>query len=411
MKNKTLALVSLLSIACGLSFKSTGTTTRIIQDFAGHEFRLIERDSGYEIQTSSGKFIESSSEGVSPYYGFGSYDLRYLGPGNYFAVSGDNAFNILYRANVDTSKLEGMSFDSKTSEESSLKFDSSQSTTLIPNSRYFEELTAFPNNWFGECGLIAISMLLGYEDTFDNNDFIPNDLTYKARYYSDVKIDGYNEKTLVREENESLVKTANISYISSLKAPLAYWNEMPGTNYSMRDLLFDKYMDTFLNIHSNLGYPMTAQEMYTTLNSYLNNEALSLQGSYSIHKYLFSSMISPYLFALEARNQLNQGRPLAASLPVYISSDSGFALAHDFVIYGYDGLSFIANMGWGPGTTLHSSTKIYSELLGGFISIEYKGEHKHSWNVTMTNGTTIKKVCGCGATRQFIAKKGKTNHE
>ena len=54
---------------------------------------------------------------------------------------------------------------------------------VINNSYYFQHLNNFPINYKGTCGLVALSILLGYYDTFYDDSYIPQSLQYSEEIY------------------------------------------------------------------------------------------------------------------------------------------------------------------------------------------------------------------------------------
>lgn len=95
----------------------------------------------------------------------------------------------------------------------------------------------FPQNWFGECGLVALSMLLGYYDTFYNSEFITDGLTYQARIYSPKSRSSSSDWVFDRYETQTLEYSVQIPYrdINGGFYPVSKWNDVPGTNYALRD--------------------------------------------------------------------------------------------------------------------------------------------------------------------------------
>lgn len=116
----------------------------------------------------------------------------YLGPTNYFVKCDESVTNLITNSIEPLSNYNGYSYEllsnslirsSTPSPDTNRTYVDSNGFTVIKEADYFRNLTAFPQNWFGECGVIALSELLGYYDTFYNDDFIPNNLTYDVRYY------------------------------------------------------------------------------------------------------------------------------------------------------------------------------------------------------------------------------------
>lgn len=122
-----------------------------------------------------------------------------------------------------------------------------------------------------------MSELLGYYDTFYNDDFIPNDLTYDARYYvpksTETRSSESSEYDLGRTEIEPLAKTIKTSYKNADYYSFKDWSSMPGTTYAMHDYIFDNYMHTFWGIGwPDGGYPMLDGELNNTLKDYMEEK-------------------------------------------------------------------------------------------------------------------------------------------
>lgn len=160
----------------------------IIYYFAGNEFILKEGNDSYQIYKDN-IFIEASKSSNSPYYKQEG-DRYYLGPSNYFVCKDQMVTNIFTNDVYPITKFNKCSYEhisnvqtknNTTSPDGDRTYIDLEGFTVIKEANYFRNLTQFPMNWFGECGVIALSELLGYYDTFYNDDFIQNDLTYNAR--------------------------------------------------------------------------------------------------------------------------------------------------------------------------------------------------------------------------------------
>lgn len=101
-----------------------------------------------------------------------------------------------------------------------------------------------PINSKGTCGLVGLSMLLGYLDVFGNPNIISGD-----NYNGDI-----NEINLFFENNNSVIAD---------KMNIRNLIDMPGTNEAFQNLLFDNYLHTIMGIKGN-DHPMAATELEKT---------------------------------------------------------------------------------------------------------------------------------------------------
>lgn len=388
---------------CEFSSKNHIVQQRILTDYSGNKFKLYELQNGYAIYSlENGQeiFLEGSHETQSPYYNYLDKDLFYLGPGNYFYENGGNNYDIFSQSPVKID-LHNASFQTTENVENIQPYSSSEPNpnetktdingfTVINKADYFKNLKYFPQNHFGECGLIALSILLGYYDTFYNDNFIP-DITYKERHYKDAEtrsgtgdkvLDYITENTLVKKTTTINKNTSNYDYTN--------WTSMPGTNYAMRDYLFDNYMHTFWGMGwEDAGYPMMDGELKSTFNDYIDENAPSLKNTYEVR--------SGHIFYTNARPKeyINEGNPACLVLQSYTST-AGSGKAHVVVAYGYKDGEFLTHFGWWPGYIDRASVIVSSSVIYGYFSIKYNGAHVHSQNVTMTSRGTNYGICGCG---------------
>ncbi len=360
-------------------------------------------ENGYAIYSLSNNeeiFIEGSYETHSPYKFYKDNELRYLGPGNYFYINEDGVYNILDQSIIEED-LQAASYrlnDEMTIQTrgSSSKPDPNQTTTdingytVVNRAHYFKNLTAFPENWFGECGLIALSIMLSYYDTFYNDNFIPNTKTYDARYYKKVTRSGGSGYELDYTKAENLTKLGSTSYKSNGNYSYTDWNTMPGTTYAMRDYLFDNYMHKFMGIGwESAGYPMLNGELASTLKDYMKGNCSSLQNDVEIrHGSLFYTHARP-------KEYINEGLPTCLVLQKYDSS-AGSGKAHVVVAYGHKDGKFLAHFGWWPGSKSNAAVVINSATIYGYFTMKYNGPHVHSSNVRTYSGGQTYNVCGCG---------------
>lgn len=282
------SLLGITIMAASAQTVDIGPKVETITDFCGNEFLLKEGNNYYEIWSLDNVFIEGSYTTNSPFYQIKG-DKYYLGPTNYFVKCDELVTNLITNNVEPFSNYNSYSYEllSNSLNRSSIPspdinrtYVDSNGFTVIKEADYFRNLTAFPQNWFGECGVVALSELLGFYDTFYNDDFIPNNLTYDARYYikkASTRSSESSEYELDKTITEPLAKTVSASYKNTNYYSFNEWNNMPGTTYAMRDYIFDKYMKTFLGIGwPDGGYPMLDGELKDTFKDYMKDNCSNL---------------------------------------------------------------------------------------------------------------------------------------
>lgn len=394
-------LISAIPIQISSSIEES---EEIIKDFDGNNFILKEGDNSYEIHDNNGNFIEDSYEVNSPYYNL-SGEKYYLGPMNYF-VFGDEKLTNLYTGCVENiEKYKGSKYVLKNVPEtrSSDPVGNPDKTdidingfTVIKRDEYFRNLPYFPRNYLGDCGNVALSILLGYYDTFYNDDFIPNDLYYDAKYYKDVsKTSAKSNEDKPKWEldytaSEPLIKIVKTPFKDVDKYDYTEWSIMPGTRYSMRDYLFDNYMHNVAGIGDpDIGYPMANVELRNTFKDYMEENCSHLLSEIEIKDG------SVFYTRQRPKEYISQGLPTILVLLKYDTED-GSGKGHDVVAYGYSEDKFLTHFGHNSGSSRRASVVISNATINSYFTFDFTGEHKHSANVYMEKGDMRKYICGCG---------------
>jgi hypothetical protein len=321
-------------------------------------------------------------------------NLYYIGPGNYFEIYNSKLFSskgkefdfnssyikisddynnkiIEYKKNLHVSNnhRRGLNYSSTTD----------NSWTLIQHHEYFEKLytSQFPENINGTCGYVALSILLGYYDTFYSDLIIPNGYVY------------YQNGWLNLTEYGSVYLSSNDNNMT-----LENWTKMPGTTQNLHDILLGYGHYDFSNSY---GTPIYTDGMVNTLNDYFNHYVYTIQDEIDIVSKKTSVIYN-------IMNYVDDGYPVLTSLAMYATDFNGIELrfAHNVIVYGYKETMTIpylkAHMGWGDDST---QMIILGIGFDGMIALEYNGEHKHSRNVRVysTNPNIYLYgyyVCGCG---------------
>lgn len=370
----------------------------IITDFAGNKFILKEIEpSGYSIYTyDTGDFIEGSFVGNSPYYNYNKKQLYYLGPGFYYYREGNTVYNIMTQSVESYNTYNGKDFVlnrnlpeqymSSTPDFNKTYTDTS-GYTVINNDFYFRNLTKMPSNNGGSCGVVGLSMLLGYLDLFGNPNIIGSD-NYNANPTKSINLSFETDNKKISEKMK----------IQNLK-------DMPGTNDSLHQLIFDNYMHTILNIQSEDGYPMAATELEMTFADYKKEQLSS-----SLSKQIKQTSGALFYTHATPKKLINSGTPC---LIITTKADHEYVtnsknnrntkgkLYHVMMAYGYSGDKFLVNMGWqssGSAQTIISNATIHS-----YYTLEYTGGHVHSYRIKgqTLEFLTIKSrtyyACACGS--------------
>ena len=415
-------LISLFAtlVSCAPETTIEQYSREVIHDFSGNRFILEENENSYSIYDSSGNFIEGSDNTNSPYFDYEEINKYYLGPSNYFIEINNKIIDVLNDHEYSFEEMGGATYslsdiNSKSGNEGDVSdineentFKNTDDFLMIKNANYFERLRNFPENWFGECGLVALSILLGYFDTFYHDDFIPNDKMYTARFYEksntksgrndgDLNLKSERDQLLLEKEITAYQEDSSINYSFE-----KYW-EMPGTTYAMRDYLFDNYLHTFLGLGSqSYGYPMLDKELHDTMNDYLNDNCSNITKFINLYNSNSGSDTNKHLV-----NFINEGFPILAILKSYEYSNSSRSKKeqknHIVVCYGYkydevtDKYIYVAHFGWTPGSDESAKIKFTSDDIYGYFGMKFDGGHVHSSNVYMTNYKNVTKYsCPCG---------------
>lgn len=410
-----------------------------IADFDDNEFHVYEMDDSFAIysvrEDGSEVFVEGDLDTNSPYFGENSDDCRYLGPGNYFVEHSPGVIEDLttgetvvldsspqaafipsdtlstYPSDADNLPRVQADKEVESAEVSIASEDDASPLSLVVNTlegfnvitkyRYFTELKEFPMNWFGECGLVGLAILIGYLDVFVHDAMIPDHIMYESNSFNIDDPETIEEMlTPIHTEREKLMDDVTTSFKGGI-GTVTNWDVMPGTNYCMRDLLFDKYMHTLFGIRNPQlpgnggGYPMGPAELHLTFRDYVREMAPSLVGKYDAPWSLTGA-------AAGARSLIEKDLPALLVLSKYDFRDiNGTTVTkgkkdHVVVAYGYKDDKFLVHMGWDPGTKNATRRVISNITFWGYFGVNIKAEHVHSGHVKMDYQGRRVKLCGCG---------------
>lgn len=376
---------------------------RIISDFSNNKFRLFEMENSYAIYQVDNEeefFIEGSFETNSPYYNHFDEKLYYLGPGYYITYKNGAFYDLLtndiisenlnhasYRINKNAIDIEEIinanfpvSFENSTLNKSSTSstfnkyagsYIDANGFRVINNAYYFKELNNFPKNDNNLCGIISLSIILSYLDTFYHDDFIDDSVLYK----------GY-----------PLINKTEATYSGSTYINFEDVNSMPYPSSYLRDLLFNEFNHEFPLFNED-GNPMADKELKDTFTEYLNCYSPHLLDNIYLDSWNIFNVIG------RMQDKINCGWPVIATMLSYTTEDPNHSVKdkfHDPIVIGYKGSQLLCHAGWHDTTSpciVFSTSTLYT-----FVSFEFSGAHKHSNNVTMEGTFVEKEVCGCGFT-------------
>jgi len=221
--------------------------------------------------------------------------------------------------------------------------------TFINNAKYFDNLNSkFGNNNSNICGIIASEILLGYFDTFSNDNIVDEIYDISGDFCS-----------LYTDQGNS-----------------------PGTDLSceqfnneFRDLLVSKA--TIWNDQNPVYNGMTNGEVYNLIEEYLDFRGIN--GSVTSYplSYLYTSVVESFI---------DNNKPFLASL-----SD------HFVVVYGYDDDYYYLSNGWADlngNDTGRLPKQFFTNFSSPYALTLIINDHVHSNNYY--KNTDFGLYCGCG---------------
>ena len=309
--------------------------------------------------------LEYSILGESPYLGI-TGNAIYVGPGNYFELNGNQLKNIMDNTILPTTSVNSLKETESIIETNKEQYIQEQQTQISPMSSglnppypltyvvdgywYFQNLkNNYHPNVEGTCGIIAIEMVLGYYDSYKNDNVIIESQDYNT--YDD-ETDPY------------------------------YFYDSPGMGYA--------FYETIANINLDLygRKAINGFESIQTLEVYFSD-----YNPYNIDfDYVYSASSSSQANALEVKGCIEEGMPVIVNFYGYYTN--GDYINHAAVAYMYSNGDIFVNMGHSNNMTAVSIADFYIyQILG----IEILGNHVHSNNyLSRYNNTNHRYICPCG---------------
>ena len=356
---------------------------KTMTDFAGNDFLLYEIDSeAYAIYSNGDvmRFIEGSPESYSPVHDYLDADIYYVGPFSYYYANEDGELvDPITGDIVEMSALVGTEYDfdeiaenyeenlQETPSISPMSYETADNFVFVDNASYFQNLSNFPiPTEDGTCGIIAISILLGYYDTFVHDSFL--DDSYINHY------------------------TVGVSSVDLLDSVNIY----PSVKQSFYDYIYNNHLVYSTALAAGLGgHPMTNSDLEDTMRNYIETTPLS-----GWLTYYNGSIIQTHA---NPRQYIQNDMPTLMILSKYEHQVDGEW--HVVVAYGYNEAmdSFYVHYGW-RGSTFYR-VLISEYTCYGYFAMELSTDaHTHSDNATVYVDTEILGVtwrqsyprCGCG---------------
>lgn len=366
MKISTLLASQIISLGSFSTNNLMKSNFKILYDFNNNIFHLYENEDDYEIyhyKNGNENFIEGGNE-KSPYFNLNADKLYYFGYSSYYYSINNTLYKIDSEESFDINKIT--SFDNN-----SYNFDDVNLYTneiyYCDNYKYFEKINSIAANKDNACGIVALSLLLTYHDTFYDNRIVPDIL--------------YN--------NESLIKKADLGkYTDYSSLGIDNWKETPGSTQSFYNYLFDNYKHTIMGFTWGSN-PMTSTELIYTFNDYINDNCKELKNTF---RY-YVNEDKPY-------ESLEFGGPILLVLRSgdykYIDDEVVYKWKYHIVTaYGYENGVYFVN----GSQYLKSYRKIrlFNENIHSTFRLQYQDKHiYHSFNAYINIDGTKRNVCGCG---------------
>lgn len=339
-------------------------TECLIDNGNGRQFILYELNPiGYAIflmNNNNYTFLEGSYEAHSPFYDYLDKKLVYCGVGSYYyecdgkyvdiiaetnqsSINNENSYksynNTHYHSEI-CQKNNTTCFKSTTPPDNFGSYIDSNGYTKINDAEYFSSLSIYPENREYDCGIVALSMLLGYLDNYRDGRFIDN--------------------------------INHPEYIDNNGTTQSLY-------YKLREYLHQAWK---LMSNGHTTWPMDASRLNSVMEDYLqdlNNPSLNAN-LFSEHQALVYTHANP-------KNFLSNGYPVILVMTGYTYDNNSYGIEHSHcaIAYGFksDGDAtndkFIIHAGWDPGTTDRAQLIVSSLTIESYYVLNTT--HQHNYNI------------------------------
>ncbi|MBQ7275765.1 MAG: hypothetical protein IJS58_00820 [Bacilli bacterium] len=354
---------------------------KTINDLLGNDYFVCDLNpSGYMLwDGKSDLFIEGSIDGNNPFCLIDTKNARYLGYGNYFNLIDDKCIDILNCNIYDINHLndENIEFRKKIEERVTIQSMQQRNSkagdnsyvdedgfVLINDDLYFKNLWFYPNNNENSCGYVALSILLGYLDTYKSDDTLPDSML----------INGIDCQIMYKMSinNTYLPVNANLN--------TSYWPYSPTTSDSLKLLLMN-YGYSIFN-----SYPSSANNIIDVFESFADDYI------YDNTNYICDYQSTPGVGNF-IKDKVDSGIPVITCMLYFEYNNNHYSFVHDVVVFGYKNDIFMAHSGWNNGYHIILLNNI---LFDDAMTIEYLGNHSHSSNYQWEKGECTGTFCPCG---------------
>lgn len=319
----------------------------VLKDFDDNLYYLYNfKPQGYAIFASNKMELVEGTFNINSIYENYQEEKFYLGPNNYYIKQNDTYYDLLTHNTCTKETLQKPSrafyqlITTKNSNEDiaydfGLKDDyvMSNNITYIKNYQYFKNLYDFPDNIEGSCGFVALAMILGYLDTYYDDNILDDQYIAQSRPY-------YSRGT--KDELQYLL----MNYNHYIKIPL-----------------------------TEIARAATARNLYDTFNDYRQDYIPISSRKNSFVLYHEGPLLVGNSLALkEIKYFINKGKPVILIMRSYTYQETFDGLNyknswHDVIAYGYSNDKFITHFGWGSRGA--NEYILNSVIIQSYIVIDY----------------------------------------
>lgn len=314
--------------------------------------------------------IEYTDEISSPYLGVVDTAI-YIGPKNYYSYNNSQFTNLLTGNTLLVSQSNQLSLlnnelsASRTTylqeienETSTYAISPVQTFFAVPYYYYFYNAAArYMPTGTTQCGHVAIELLMGYYDTFYNDNIVP---------------ETEDEASLRWDYPTFETSTTPVSFYSSPGVGVDFFNAIYNLGIELLDLTAIDCLDSEIILDEYFD-------------RYVEEDI-----SYSISTYDASHESN----LLTVSTAIENGQPAIVDFIGY-SEEDGMVINHAALAYIVDRGDICVNWGWNETTTTNVNISQYSIYQA--LTFNYTGNHVHSDNyINITDDIMHTYMCPCG---------------